>query len=183
MSTRWVILDRDGVINADSDDYIKSEDEWHPLPGSIEAIAKLTSAGFQIGIATNQSGIARGLYSLETLDKIHTKMKNSVTAAGGKITAIAYCPHGPSDGCRCRKPLPGLLELLAQTHAFSLHHAPFVGDAMRDVEAARAVGAPPILVRSGKGHTTVERYREQLYNVPVFDDLLAASQYLIDRKI
>lgn len=177
--SRWVLLDRDGVINEDSENYIKSEAEWVPLPGSLEAIVLLTQAGFNVGVATNQSGIARNLYSLDTLNKIHEKMHQSVNALGGKISAIAFCPHGPDDRCDCRKPKPGLLHALANEHGFSLKDTPYVGDAYRDIEAALAVGATPVLVLSGKGKHTLSNYSNNLKNILVFDDLYAFATFLI----
>lgn len=176
---KWILLDRDGVINYDSTDYIKSTAEWEPLPGSLEAIAMLTHAGFSIGVATNQSGIARGLYTQETLDKIHQKMHDCISTAGGHIQAIAYCPHGPEDNCDCRKPKPGLLTQLAKTHGFSLNNVPYIGDALRDVEAAKAGGATPFLVLTGKGATELEKHAEKLHDLLIFEDLLAATKFLI----
>lgn len=178
---KWVLLDRDGVINADSEDYIKSEAEWIPVPGSLEAIALLNQAGYHVGVATNQSGIARGLYSLETLQGIHEKMHRFVNIAGGTISGIAFCPHGPLENCACRKPKPGLLEKLAQDHAFSLKETPYVGDAWRDLEAAMAVSATPILVLSGKGKSTLAKYADKLQNILVFNDLYAYARFLTQR--
>lgn len=177
---KWVLLDRDGVINYDSVNYIKSAAEWEPLPGSLEAIAILNRAGFSVGIATNQSGIARGLYTLETLHIIHQKMQDYVAKAGGHIHAIAYCPHGPDDGCDCRKPKPGLLQTLAKTHHFSLRHVPYIGDAERDVDAALAGGATPFLVLTGKGASTLKKNPEKLKDILIFENLLAASKFLVE---
>ena len=141
-----VLLDRDGVINRDSPDYIRSVAEWQPLPGSLEAIARLTAAGFQIAVVSNQSGIARGLFSEDTLAAIHRAMRDAVAAAGGRLAGIYYCPHHPQDGCDCRKPRPGLLQRAARDLGVALAGAPFVGDKLSDVEAARAAGARPVLV-------------------------------------
>ncbi len=180
---KWILLDRDGVINFDSDDYIKAPSEWLPIPGSLEAIANLNQAGFSVGVATNQSGIARGLYTLETLDAIHHKMNESIKSAGGHIEAIAYCPHGPNEGCECRKPKPGLLQHIANQFEFSLKNTYFIGDSLRDLQAALAVGATPILVRTGKGEKTISKNPDIVSDFLIFNDLLAASDYLIERDI
>jgi len=173
-----IILDRDGVINEDSDDYIKSPEEWVPIPGSLEAIARLTRAGYRIAVATNQSGVARGLFDGDTLQRIHDKMRGAVAAAGGEIAAIFFCPHGPDDGCACRKPQPGLLRDIAAHFHVDLSGVPAVGDSLRDIQAAQAVGARPILVRTGKGENTVMR-GEGLAGVAVYADLAAAVDALL----
>jgi D-glycero-D-manno-heptose 1,7-bisphosphate phosphatase len=175
-----IILDRDGVINHDSAAFIKSEDEWWPIPGSLEAIAALTKAGFTLAIASNQSGIARGLFDQAALDAMHAKMLRLVHEAGGRISRIVFCPHGPDDGCDCRKPRPGLLEQLARHFDTSLTGVPVVGDSLRDLEAAAAVGARPILVRSGKGRRTEAALPERFASVAIYDDLAAAARALID---
>ncbi|MFP4245242.1 MAG: D-glycero-beta-D-manno-heptose 1,7-bisphosphate 7-phosphatase [Ectothiorhodospira sp.] len=154
---RLVILDRDGVINRDSPDYIKSPQEWIPLPGSLEAIARLTRAGWRVAVATNQSGLARGLFDAATLEAIHDRMRRAVEAAGGRIDCIHHCPHGPDDGCDCRKPRPGLLHRIADDLGVSLAGVPAVGDSARDLEAARAAGCRPLLVRTGNGERTLAR--------------------------
>jgi D-glycero-D-manno-heptose 1,7-bisphosphate phosphatase len=175
-----VILDRDGVINHDSAAFIKNEDEWRPLPGSLEAIAALTSAGFTLAVASNQSGIARGLFGQDALDAMHAKMLSLVHEAGGHISRIVICPHGPDDDCDCRKPKPGMLEQLARHFDTSLASVPVIGDSLRDLEAAAAVGARPMLVRSGKGRKTEAELPARLADVPVYDDLAAAARALID---
>jgi len=174
-----VILDRDGVINRDSDAFVKSADEWQPLPGSIAAIAALTAAGFTVTVASNQSGIARGLFRQQDLEAIHQKMLGLVAAAGGHISKIVICPHGPDDGCDCRKPKPGLLEQLGTCFQTPLAGVPVIGDALRDLEAAAAVGARPILVRTGKGAHTEAALPERFANVAVYDDLAGAADALI----
>jgi len=174
-----VIVDRDGVINRDSDEYVKSPDEWHPLPGSLEAIAALSDEGFTVAVASNQSGLARGLFDQAALDAMHRKMHELVALCGGRIRKVVICPHGPDDGCRCRKPLPGLLEQLARHFATTLEGVPVIGDSLRDLEAAAAVGAMPILVRSGKGAATEAALPERFRDVPVYDDLAAAADALI----
>jgi len=175
-----IILDRDGVINHDSDAFIKDADEWQPLPGSIEAIAALSGAGFTLAVASNQSGIARGLFDQRALDAMHHKMHALVDAAGGRISNVVICPHGPDDGCDCRKPKPGLLEQLARHFETSLVGVPVIGDSLRDLEAAAAVDARPILVRTGKGARTEDALPERFANVAVYDDLAAAALALLD---
>jgi len=151
---KLIILDRDGVINKDSDLYIKSPDEWIPIPGSPEAIAQLNQSGYRVVVCTNQSGIGRGLFGMDTLNAIHEKMLKTVAQAGGTIDAIFYCPHTNADQCACRKPKPGMLEEIAERCNADLSDVPVVGDSLRDLEAALAVGARPILVLTGKGRKT-----------------------------
>lgn len=150
MVKKLIILDRDGVINYDSDTYIKTPKEWIPIPGSLEAIAELKKAGFQIAVATNQSGVGRGLLSEDTLKAIHEKMQHALAQTGGYIDALFYCPHTPDDQCSCRKPKPGLFYAIANHFNCSLTNVPAIGDSMRDIEAATIVGCQPILVQTGK---------------------------------
>ena len=166
-----VILDRDGVINEDSPDFIKSADEFIPLPGALEAIAALNRAGYTVVVATNQSGLARGLFDEGDLDAIHTKLDVLLSEHGGSIDAVFLCPHGPDDGCDCRKPAPGLLLEIAEHYGISLDGVPCVGDRTRDLEAARAVDATPILVRTGNGSATEGETAAE--GVLVYDDLAA----------
>lgn len=154
---KLVILDRDGVINEDSDAFIKTPAEWIPIPGSLEAIARLSRAGWRVVVASNQSGLARGLFTMDALNAIHAKMRRELAQAGAHIDAIFICPHGPDDGCRCRKPAPGLFEDIARRYDVSLEGVPAVGDALRDLEAAVSQGCTPWLVRTGKGIRTLER--------------------------
>jgi D-glycero-D-manno-heptose 1,7-bisphosphate phosphatase len=151
---KLIILDRDGVINHDSPSYIKSPDEWKPIPGSLEAIALLNQAGYRVLVATNQSGVGRGLFDMATLNAIHDKMHRALALAGGRIDGIFYCPHAQDAGCSCRKPKPGLLEEIARRFGVSLDGVPAIGDSLRDLQAAVAVGAQPILVLTGKGKQT-----------------------------
>ncbi len=167
---RMVILDRDGVINRDSADYIKSVDEWELLPGSLEAISRLKKAGYLVTIASNQSGIARGLFSEEELKQIHDKLESQLAMRGTKIDGIYYCPHGPRDNCICRKPKPGLLLKIAKHFNIKLSETAFVGDNISDIKAAEMCGAKPALVRTGKGEYVMQHYPETV-NVPVYDDL------------
>ncbi len=151
---KLVILDRDGVINYDSPSYIKSPDEWKPIPRSLDTIARLTQADYRVVVATNQSGVGRGLFEMATLNAIHDKMHRAVAQAGGRIDAVFYCPHAMEANCSCRKPKPGLLEDIGRRFNTSLKDVPCIGDALRDLQAAVAVGAAPILVLTGKGAQT-----------------------------
>jgi D-glycero-D-manno-heptose 1,7-bisphosphate phosphatase len=175
---KLVILDRDGVINQDSDEYVKSPEEWVPLPGSLEAIARLHREGYRVVVISNQSGVARGLFDTDTLMQIHAKMIEAARAKGGEIDSIFFCPHGPDDGCRCRKPLPGLFDEVADRLKVGLQGVYAVGDSERDVLAARSVTASPVLVRTGKGRRTV-RTSKRLDGVPVYDDLAAFTDALL----
>lgn len=151
---KLVILDRDGVINFDSAEYIKSPDEWKPIPGSLEAIARLNHGGYHIVVATNQSGIGRGLFEVAALNAIHDKMHKALAHVGGRIDAIFFCPHAQEADCNCRKPKPGLLEEIARRFNTELDQIPFIGDSLRDLQAALQVNAQPILVLTGKGKQT-----------------------------
>jgi D-glycero-D-manno-heptose 1,7-bisphosphate phosphatase len=173
-----VILDRDGVINEDSDAYVRSPAEWVPIPGSLEAIARLNHAGYRVVVATNQSGIARGLFGMAELDAMHQKLHSSLARLGGQLDGIFFCPHGPDDACACRKPRPGLLREIASRHGIDLAGVPAIGDSLRDLEAAMAVGAMPILVRTGKGRTAEARLPAH-WGAVVFDDLAQAAQALV----
>ena len=173
-----IILDRDGVINHDSDDFIKSPAEWEPIEGSLEAIARLNYAGFRVVVITNQSGIARGLLDVEMLNRIHSKMRRMLSQVGGKIEAIMFCPHGPDDDCACRKPKPGAFQDVAHRLRLNLENVPAVGDSIRDLEAAQAAGARPILVRTGKGAVTEQNGIPK--GVPVYDDLAAVADALLE---
>lgn len=177
-----VILDRDGVINQDSSSFVKSSDEWLPLHGSIDAIAALHQAGFTIAVASNQSGLARGLFDRKALAAMHRKFRRLVARAGGRVDRIVVCPHGPDDGCACRKPLPGLLLKLGHRYGVGLEGVPVIGDSQRDLEAARKAGARPILVRTGNGRRTEAALPGALRKIEVFDDLSAAAAALIAEK-
>ncbi|KTD08632.1 D-glycero-beta-D-manno-heptose 1,7-bisphosphate 7-phosphatase [Legionella jamestowniensis] len=171
-----ILLDRDGVINQDSLHYIKSAEEFIFLPGSLAAIARLTEAGYRIGVATNQSGVSRGYYSEIELAAIHQKLMDEVRAAGGDIAAIEYCIHMPNDGCSCRKPQPGMLRALAQRLHCSLTNIPFIGDRVSDIQAAEAVGARPMMVLS----PMTDRVGLQSYpHVPVFSSLTDCVNFLL----
>jgi len=176
--SKLIVLDRDGVINYDSDDYVKSVDEWIPLPGSMEALAKLTQAGFKIAIATNQSGISRGYFTVATLDAMHQKMLMLASDAGAKIDYIAYCPHGPDDHCDCRKPLPGLIHQIEKALNMSAKGCYMVGDSLRDLQAGQAAGLIPALVLTGKGQRTLDK-KSGLASVGVFGDLNSFVDHLL----
>ena len=147
---KLVILDRDGTINEDRDDYVKSPDEWVPLPGALEAISRLNHAGWHTVLATNQSGLGRGLFDMASLNEIQLKMNQALAAQGGRIDAVFFCPHTPDDGCDCRKPLPGLMQQIGDRFGVSLENTPMVGDHLRDLQAGRAAGCPTHLVLTGK---------------------------------
>jgi len=152
---KLVILDRDGVINLDSEQYIKSPEEWTPIAGSLEAIARFTQAGYQVVVATNQSGLGRGLFDMATLNAIHDKMHKAVTQLGGRIDAVFFCPHAQDAGCACRKPQPGMLLEIAARFNVALGGVSAIGDSLRDLDAASTAGARPILVLTGKGEQTL----------------------------
>jgi len=149
-SLKLVILDRDGTLNHDSDEYIKSPEEWKALPGALEAVGRLNHAGYHVVLATNQSGLGRGLMDVASLNAIHKQMFKQLAAVGGRIDAIFYCPHTPEDACTCRKPLPGLLDQVAERFGIDITDVPFVGDSLRDMQAAEAAGCTPHLVLTGK---------------------------------
>lgn len=178
-----MILDRDGVINADSDNYIRTLDDWQPLPGSIAAIAALARAGFRIAVATNQSGLARGYFDEYTLAQMHNRMNSLVEEAGGSIDVVSYCPHGPDEGCACRKPLPGLLDEIAEALGAPVAGAWLIGDTLKDIELARSRRCRPILVRTGKGAATEARLTGEDARLPVFDDLAAAAAWILEQPM
>ena len=174
---KLVILDRDGVINHDSASFIGSADEWQPIPGSLDAIAKLNQAGYHVVVATNQSAVGRGLLEMATLNAIHDTMHRAVAQAGGRIDAVFYCPHGYEDNCGCRKPKTGLLEEISRRFNTELKGVPFVGDALRDLQCATTAGAQPVLVLTGKGEKT-RRESELPAGTKVYADLAAAARAL-----
>ncbi|WP_372611742.1 D-glycero-beta-D-manno-heptose 1,7-bisphosphate 7-phosphatase [Halomonas sp.] len=175
-----VILDRDGVINQDSDNYVKSLSEWHPYPSAIDAIARLTKAGWVVAVATNQSGIARGYLDVTVLESMHRDLIRRVEAAGGKIAMIASCPHGPDDHCSCRKPFPGMfLDIRDALGLDTLQGSWMVGDSLRDLQAGEAVGCYTVLVRTGKGEKTLAAGKG-LEDANVFEDLAAFVSWLLN---
>ena len=180
-----IILDRDGVINHDSPDYIKAPEEWQALPGSLEAIAQLCRADYRVVVATNQAGVARGVFNLETLNRIHRKMVKSIREKGGRLESIFFCPHGPDDACSCRKPKPGLFLEISQRLGVPLDGVPAVGDSLRDLEAASSAGARSILVQTGNGQETRSRLlgmpsSDPLRETPVYPDLKTFTEALLD---
>lgn len=177
---KLVILDRDGVINHDSDDFIKSPDEWEPLPGSLEAIALLNQHGFTVAVATNQSGIARGLYDVEALEAIHQKMHHALAQVGGRIEAVRYCPHIAQDNCECRKPKSKMAVDIGKQFDVNLTNVPGVGDSLRDLQAFANVGCQPMLVRTGNGEKTITA-GDLPENTLVFDNLEKTVEYIINQ--
>jgi D-glycero-D-manno-heptose 1,7-bisphosphate phosphatase len=177
-AVKLIILDRDGVVNRDSEQFIKSPDEWRPIPGSLEAIARLNHAGFRVVIATNQSGIGRGLFEMATLNAIHEKMHKALALVGGRIDALFYCPHTADAGCECRKPRTGMLKEIGVRFGVDLAGVPCIGDSLRDLEAADAVGGQPILVLTGKGEKTL-REGDFPKNTVIFPDLAFAASALL----
>ncbi len=181
---RLVILDRDGVINEDSDDFIKSPEEWLPIPGSLEAITRLCREDYRVVLATNQSGIARGLFDMHTLNQIHLRMLDQIRQKGGEIDAIFFCPHGPDDHCDCRKPQAGMFRDIADRLHINMTGVPAVGDSLRDIQAARAVNALPVLVRTGKGQETLDNMsKHEAKGVVVFEDLYSFSEALLTGQL
>jgi D-glycero-D-manno-heptose 1,7-bisphosphate phosphatase len=179
------ILDRDGTINQESDDYIKSAQEWLPLPGALEAIARLNHAGWHVVVASNQSGLGRGLFDVAALNAIHGKLHTMLAAVGGRIDAIFYCPHGPLDGCRCRKPEPGLFEQIGERYGVDLKDVPTVGDTARDLVAGSKAGCEPHLVLTGKCETLRGRTLPDVFppHTRVHEDLAAFAEFLIIREL
>lgn len=178
MNIPLIILDRDGVINHDSMEYIKSPDEWHAIPGSLEAIAQLNRVGFRVLIATNQSGVARGFYDLEMLDQIHEKLLRELAAVGGYIEEIFFCPHHPEDNCQCRKPKPGLFFRIEEKYGVNLKDVFFIGDSLVDMQAAKNSGCKPILVLTGNGKKTLMQ-NPDLSHIACFADLAAAVDHIV----
>jgi D-glycero-D-manno-heptose 1,7-bisphosphate phosphatase len=173
-----IILDRDGVINRESREFVKNVDEWVPISGTIGAIADLSRAGFTVAVASNQSGLGRGLFDRKALRAMHRKLRRLVAVEGGRVDRIEVCPHAPDAGCACRKPRPGLLLRLGRHYKTSLEGVPVVGDSLRDLQAAAAVGASPLLVLTGNGRKTAARLPRELRSVPIFDDLAAVAAQL-----
>ena len=180
---KLVILDRDGTINEDRDDFVKTPDEWVPIPGALEAIARLNQAGWHTVIATNQSGLGRGTFDMAALSAMHTKMNQVLAQQGGRIDAVFFCPHAPEDACNCRKPLPGLFEQIAERFGVELADVPVVGDSLRDLQAGAAVGCPPHLVRTGKAAALdaaqIDALCAQVPGTLVHADLAAFADHLL----
>jgi D-glycero-D-manno-heptose 1,7-bisphosphate phosphatase len=181
---KLLILDRDGTINEDSPDYVKSPEEWLPLPGALEAIARLNHAGWHVVIASNQSGLGRGLFDVSTLNAMHAKMHQLLGQVGGRVDAVFYCPHAPEAGCRCRKPEPGLFEQIGERYGIDLRGVPVLGDTVNDALAGRAAGCEPHLVLTGKGAAYRGRSLPDSFPVGtlVHADLAAFADFLIARE-
>jgi D-glycero-D-manno-heptose 1,7-bisphosphate phosphatase len=177
-----VILDRDGVINQDSDEFIKTPEEWIPIAGSLEAIERLNHNGFKVVVISNQSGIARGLLDIDDLNAIHQKMYKELDRVGGQIECVLFCPHGPNEGCNCRKPKIGLFTELESRLGTRLENVPVIGDSFRDIQAAQDAGALPILVKTGKGKDTFKKRLDDLHGVQIFKDLAAAVESIVIRQ-
>ena len=175
---KLIILDQAGVINQSSDTFVKTPDEWIPIPGSLEAIARLTHSGYRVVIATNQSGIGRGLLDMATYNAINDKMHKAVNQAGGRIDAIFFCPHTSADKCSCRKPATGLYEEIVQRYGVNLKNVPAIGDSLKDLQAAAAVGATPILVLTGEGQATHAK-EEIPAHTQIFENLAMAVDALV----
>ncbi|TXI91123.1 MAG: D-glycero-beta-D-manno-heptose 1,7-bisphosphate 7-phosphatase [Neisseriales bacterium] len=179
---KLIFLDRDGVINHDSEAYIKNVDEFELLPGSIEAIANLSQAGFNVIVCTNQSGVGRGLFSMEESNEIHIKLHQLVDQAGGSISAIIFCPHVPEDNCNCRKPKPGMiLDICERFNVDNISNIMMIGDSIRDLEAISNAGGIPLLVKTGNGKKTLMKEKLPLGTL-VFENLLEASEYIIEKE-
>ena len=184
---KLVILDRDGTINYDRDDFVKSPEEWEPIPGALDAIARLNHGGWHVVIATNQSGLGRGLFDMTTLNAMHAKMNQMLHRHGGRIDAVFFCPHTPDEQCLCRKPLPGLIEQIGQRYGLPLAQVPLVGDSLRDLQAAKAAGCPPHLVLTGKAAGLQGPMLDQLVGQApgtlVHEDLSACADYILMQAI
>ena len=178
---KYILLDRDGVINQDSDEFIKSPEEWWPLENSLKAIALLNQHSYKVVIITNQSGLARGLFDEKILSSIHDKMRDEAEKVGGEIEAIYFCPHQASDECKCRKPKAGLLKQFAADYDVDLSQLYFIGDSLRDIQAAQRVGATPILVKTGNGAKTLQENPNFLTSLLIFENLYDAAKHLIGR--
>ncbi|WP_320819500.1 D-glycero-beta-D-manno-heptose 1,7-bisphosphate 7-phosphatase [Thalassolituus sp.] len=178
---KLIILDRDGVLNYDSDNYIRSVDEWQPIPGSAEAVGRLCNAGYTVAVATNQSAIGRGFFPIEVLNGMHNKMGSLTAEHGGEFAHIAFCPHVPDDHCDCRKPMPGLIHQIEQALGISANDAWMVGDSLTDLKAGASAGCKTALVMTGKGERTLPKLQAdaELCDRPVFDDLSAFVDWLL----
>jgi D-glycero-D-manno-heptose 1,7-bisphosphate phosphatase len=186
---KLIILDRDGTINWDSEDFVKTADEWIPMPGALDAIARLNHAGWRVVLAANQPGLGRGLFEMAALNQIHAKMHKLLAAAGGRIDAVFYCPHAPHEGCDCRKPRPGLFHQIAERYGVELKNVPTAGDGLRDIQAGVAAGCVAHLLLTGQG----AQFRDRLASgeplpeafpagTPVHEDLAAFASFIIERE-
>jgi D-glycero-D-manno-heptose 1,7-bisphosphate phosphatase len=183
---KLVILDRDGTINEDRDDYVKSPEEWVPLPGALEAIARLNHAGFHVVVASNQSGLGRGLFDMASLNAMHAKLAQQLAKHGGRVDAVFFCPHAPDEQCECRKPSPGLMLQIGERYAVDLNDVPVAGDSLRDLQAAAAAGCEPHLLRSGKcaalSDAEIEQVAAQVEGTMVHADLASFAEFILQRE-
>jgi D-glycero-D-manno-heptose 1,7-bisphosphate phosphatase len=183
---KLVILGRDGVLNEYRDDHVKAPEEWVPLPGALEAVARLNHAGWHVVVATNQSGIGRGMIDMASMNAVHAHMMQVLQRAGGRIDAVFFCPHPAEEECDCRKPLPGMMKQIGQRYGLDLATVPMVGDTLRDLQAAAAAGCPAHLVRTGRAApwdaATLERALEQSPGAAVHKDLAAFADFLLHRE-
>lgn len=182
---KLVILGRDGILNEFRDDHVKAPEEWFPIPGALEAVSRLNHAGWHTVVATNQSGIGRGMIDMASVNAVHAHMFKQLMAVGGRIDAVFFCPHTPEDQCDCRKPLPGLMRDIGKRYGIDLKHVPLVGDTLRDLQAAHAAGCEPHLIRTGRAATlgadVVQTMVDQVPGTRVHDDLAAFAEYLLGR--
>lgn len=182
---KLIILGRDGILNRFREDHVKEPEEWQPIPGALEAVAKLNHAGWHVVLATNQSGIGRGMIDMASINAVHLQMMKLLTAAGGRIDAVFFCPHTPEDQCACRKPLPGMMQEVGQRYGVDLKNVPMVADTLRDLEAARAAGCPPHLVRCGRAalvsDAELAQWQAAVPQTTVHDDLAAFARHLLQR--
>ncbi len=177
---KLIILDRDGVINQDSDEYIKSVDEWIPVPGSLQAMGRLYQAGYTLVVVTNQSGIARGYYDIEALHAMHSKMGRMLEQYGGHVDAVFFCPHSPKDNCDCRKPKDGMFQEIIKRYQCDLKNVPAIGDSLRDLQAAKSAGAEPILVKTGKGERTIASTdASELEGIAIYKNLAEVADAIL----
>ena len=182
---KLVILGRDGILNEFRDDHVKAPEEWYPIPGALEAVSRLNHAGWHTVVATNQSGIGRGMIDMASVNAVHAHMLKQLMAVGGRLDAVFFCPHTPEDQCDCRKPLPGLMRDIGKRYGIDLKHVPLVGDTLRDLQAAHAAGCEPHLIRSGRaavlGPELVQAMVDQVPGTRVHADLAAFAEHLLGR--
>jgi D-glycero-D-manno-heptose 1,7-bisphosphate phosphatase len=184
---KLIIIGRDGILNRFRDDHVKEPSEWEPLPGALEAVAKLNHAGWHVVVATNQSGIGRGMIDMSAVNAVHLHMMKMLAAKGGRLDAVFFCPHAPDDGCDCRKPLPGMMHDVAQRYGADLSQVPMVADTLRDLEAAQAAGCPPHLVKTGRASLVTEaevaQWAAAVPGTVVHEDLASFAVYLLQQEL
>ena len=184
-SVKLVILGRDGVLNGYREDHVKAPEEWTPVPGALEAVARLNHAGWHTVVATNQAGIGRGMIDMASVNAVHAHMNRQLMALGGRIDAVFFCPHTPEEQCDCRKPLPGMMLDIGRRYGSDLSAVPVVGDTLRDLQAAAAAGCPPHLVLTGRAaaldEAALARFVEQVPAARVHRDLPAFVDWLLKK--